>query len=66
MLFLRKSEREFELLGLDAKARYDVFLRKFPGLSARVPDRHVASYLGITPVHLSRLRNRNRDGRAAD
>jgi CRP-like cAMP-binding protein len=60
LLFLKKAEREYELLGLDALARYRAFLRKFPDLSARVPDRHIASYLGITPVHLSRLRRKAR------
>lgn len=59
-LFLRKAEREYELLGLSAEARYQLFLRKFPGLSARVKARHIASYVGITPVHLSRLRRRAR------
>jgi CRP-like cAMP-binding protein len=61
---LVKAEREWELLGLDAEARYAVFRRRFPGLEARVAARHVASYLGITPVHLSRLRRRSRPARA--
>lgn len=59
-LFLQKAEREYELLGLDAEARYAAFTRRYPGLEARVAARHVASYLGITPVHLSRLRRRRR------
>lgn len=60
-LLLRKAEREYELLGLDAEARYAAFVRRCPGLEARVAARHVASYLGITPVHLSRLRRRRRE-----
>jgi CRP-like cAMP-binding protein len=60
-LLMRKAEREFELLGLDAAARYAVFADRFPGLEARVAAKHVASYLGITPVHLSRLRRRRRE-----
>ena len=60
MLFIRKAEREYELLGLDAEARYRVFLDKHPGLGSRVTARHIASYLGITPVHLSRIRSRGR------
>jgi CRP-like cAMP-binding protein len=55
-LLLLKAEREYELLGLDAAARYAAFQRRYPGLEAMVAARHVASYLGITPVHLSRLR----------
>jgi CRP-like cAMP-binding protein len=64
LVLLRKAEREYELLGLDAAGRYRVFLQKFPGLSECVTDRHIASYLGITPVHLSRLR-KNARGRGA-
>ncbi|MBP7685749.1 MAG: Crp/Fnr family transcriptional regulator [Deltaproteobacteria bacterium] len=55
-----KAEREYELLGLDADARYAAFRARYPGLEARVAAKHVASYLGITPVHLSRLRRRRR------
>ncbi len=59
-LLLRKAEREYELLALDAAARYARFVERYPGLEARVAARNVASYLGITPVHLSRLRRRRR------
>lgn len=61
-----KAEREYELLGLDAEARYAAFRTRYPGLEARVAAKHVASYLGITPVHLSRLRRRRRAKPAAE
>lgn len=61
-----KAEREYELLGLDAEARYAAFRARYPGLEARVAAKHVASYLGITPVHLSRLRRRRRVKPAAE
>jgi CRP-like cAMP-binding protein len=57
-MFIGKAEREYELLGLDAEQRYAVFKQRYPGLEARIAARHVASYCGITPVHLSRLRKR--------
>lgn len=57
-LYLSKSEREFELLGLDAEARYVRFRQRFGPLEAQLAQRHVASYLGITPEHLSRIRAR--------
>ena len=60
LMFLAKAEREYELLGLDAEARYEAFRVRYPGLEARVAARHVATYLGITAVHLSRLRRRRR------
>jgi CRP-like cAMP-binding protein len=62
-LLLAKAEREYELLGMDAAARYAALVARWPGLEARVAARHVASYLGITPVHLSRLRRRRREAR---
>ncbi len=59
-LLLTKTEREYELLALDAETRYEAFRRRFPGVEERVAARHVASYVGITPVHLSRLRRTRR------
>lgn len=64
-ILLVKAEREYELLGMDAQARYALFSARYPGLEARVAARHVASYLGITPVHLSRLRRRRRQQQRA-
>src|SRR5687768_14390218 len=57
-LLLAKAQREYELLGLDADGRYRAFTTRYPGLEARVAGKLVASYLGITPVHLSRLRRK--------
>lgn len=59
-ILLVKAEREYELLGMNAQARYELFTARYPGLEAQVAARHIASYLGITPVHLSRLRRRRR------
>lgn len=57
-LLLRKADREYALLALDADARYSRFQRDYPGLESRIRARHIASYLGITAVHLSRLRRK--------
>jgi CRP-like cAMP-binding protein len=38
------------------RERYDALLRERPDLVQRVPQRYLASYLGITPVSLSRIR----------
>jgi CRP-like cAMP-binding protein len=54
----RSSQREAELLLLDAEARYRAFLEQRGELAARIPLHHVASYLGITNVALSRIRAR--------
>ena len=60
--YLRKADRERELAGMDANQRYAAFRKRFPGLEARISQRLVASYVGITPEHLSRLRSRAQAG----
>jgi CRP-like cAMP-binding protein len=55
-LYVRKARREYELLSLPAADRYASWLREFPELDSRVSRRTLASYLGITPEHLSRIR----------
>ncbi|CAA9236239.1 MAG: cAMP-binding proteins - catabolite gene activator and regulatory subunit of cAMP-dependent protein kinases [uncultured Cytophagales bacterium] len=54
--FAAKEQREIALVLLDAEARYAAFRQSFPGLESRIPQYHVASYLGITPTQLSRIR----------
>ena len=56
-LYIKKEQREAEFLLDDAPTRYRNFQKQYPGLEDRLPQYHVASYLGITPVALSRIRN---------
>lgn len=44
------------LLGASAEDRYLDFVRQYPDLTLRVPQWMIASYLGITPESLSRVR----------
>ncbi len=44
------------LLGATAEARYLEFIRLYPSLTQRVPQWMIASYLGISPESLSRVR----------
>jgi CRP-like cAMP-binding protein len=54
---LERNERRERSLALeDARTRYRRCLEEFPGIEARVKQYDIASYLGITPVALSRLR----------
>lgn len=55
-LFYRKEQKEMELLKYSAEERYRQFLSDFPGVSQRAPQYKIASYLGITPESLSRIR----------
>ncbi len=56
LLFYRKEKKEIELLKCSAEERYRHFLHDYPGISQRVPQYHIATYLGITPESLSRIR----------
>lgn len=40
------------------KERYEDLLKNHPEIIKRVPQHYIASYLGITPISLSRIRNR--------
>jgi CRP-like cAMP-binding protein len=54
--YSKKESRERELLLLTAEERYRSFIKEYPQLEKRVKQHHIASYLGITPVALSRIR----------
>lgn len=56
MLLDRKLARETDLLTLDGTARYQQLCHRHPELVGRVPLFHLASYLGLTDVSLSRIR----------
>jgi CRP-like cAMP-binding protein len=53
---LDKLTTQRAYLGLDAQARYELLLQHQPEVASRVPQHMLASYLGITPQSLSRLR----------
>ena len=44
-------------LSLSATERYEDFVKRYPDIEQRVPNHQIASYLGITPQSLSRIRN---------
>jgi CRP-like cAMP-binding protein len=57
-LFTGQAQREAELLTLSPLERYQTFMTDQAAILARVPIHHVASYLGISNVSLSRIRAR--------
>lgn len=59
-LFMKKEKRESSLLLDDAQTRYIKFGNEYPVLESRIKQHLIASYLGITPVTLSRIRARLR------
>lgn len=60
--FILKEQREYEFLLLDAKERYLNFLKDYGHIKDRIPQYHIAAYLGITPVSLSRIINQTKEG----
>jgi CRP-like cAMP-binding protein len=57
-LYLDKSFQQLDLLTLSAADRYEVMLKQQPFIIQRVPQKYIASYLGITPQSLSRIRRK--------
>lgn len=56
-VYVKKARREASLLMNTAAERYEQFLAEHRQIAGQVPDYHIASYLGITPQALSRLRH---------
>jgi CRP-like cAMP-binding protein len=57
-LYPRQEARQRELLLDDATTRYRGFVTEHPGLARRLTQAQIASYVGVTPVALSRIRGR--------
>ncbi|GMT45340.1 MAG: cyclic nucleotide-binding protein [bacterium] len=54
----QKQVREIRLLSEEAMSNYLLFRNAFPDLESKIQHYHIASYLGITPTQLSRLRKK--------
>ena len=56
--YIATHKRVLASIGLSAEERYLQMLEDYPTIVRRVAQRHIASYLGITPEALSRIRHR--------
>jgi len=56
--FVEKQEQQIDLLLKTAEQRYHELLKKNPQIIQRTPQKHIASYLGITTQSLSRIRKK--------
>lgn len=52
------QQRLIDNMSLTAEERYLQFIKKYPGIPVLVPQHNIASYLGITPEFLSKIRSR--------
>lgn len=57
-LYVIKEKREAEFLLYDAKERYQKFVAEYPYIADSVKMHCIASYLGIAPESLSRIRSK--------
>ena len=53
-----KDERIVNALSATAEERYHAFLETYPSMAQRVPQKMLASYLGVSPETLSRIRHK--------
>lgn len=58
MLYIMVSSHTTLLLTLSPEERYQTMLQQQPYLIQRVPQYMIASFIGITPEHLSRIRKK--------
>jgi CRP-like cAMP-binding protein len=56
--FVRNEQREAMLLTCNAEQRYQWVLQREPELLERLPQFHIASYIGVDAVSLSRLKRK--------
>lgn len=54
--YVTSQKRIYDLQGMSALDRLRWLLSQYPGILNRIPSRMIASYLGITPFTLSRLK----------
>ncbi len=58
ILYMEKSKRELSLLSMTAEQRYLNLFSEQQELIRLIPLKYIASYIGITPQALSRIRRR--------
>ncbi|HTL06748.1 MAG TPA: hypothetical protein VL307_00780, partial [Chitinophagaceae bacterium] len=52
------QSRLFSTIATDATAKYLAFIERYPDIPQRVAQHYIASYLGISPEFLSKIRTR--------
>lgn len=57
------QKRVIMLMSASAMERYEHFIKTYPQITQRVPQKMIASYLGITPEALSKIRGTRSKGK---
>ena len=55
-LITARTVREVEMMSMDTEERYNIFMSRSAHLLQLIPQKHIASYLRMTPETFSRLR----------
>lgn len=56
--YMEKEQNIVEMALYDADKRYAIIKERFPNIESQVQQYHIASYLGISPTQLSRIRRK--------
>lgn len=56
---MAQDERILNTISMTGAERYEALIQKYSTLEQRLPQKHIASYLGVTPVFLSQIRKKN-------
>ena len=52
------QERLMDNLSLNAEERFEKFCKKYPTLINRIPQKQIASYIGVTPEFFSKMKSK--------
>lgn len=55
---VKDSKRINAAMSVPAEERYQAFIKQYPDIYQQIPLKHIASYLGISPEFLSKIRNK--------
>lgn len=55
---VNQMKRIDQVISVPAEERYKIFIKQYPGIYEQIPLKHIASYLGMSPEFLSKIRNK--------
>lgn len=55
MVWIKKEQHDIDMEFNDPVKNYKIFKRTFPNMEELIPQYHIASYLGVTPMELTKI-----------